>query len=57
MPLTPLLSGILISLVLSIVLVPLIIRFGHRYGILDHPGNHKRHKKPTPLLGGVAKSP
>lgn len=54
MPIKILISAILISLAVAAFIVPLIIRLGHRYGILDMPGNHKRHKRPTPLLGGVA---
>lgn len=54
MPLTPLIVAIALSFGLSALLVPTIIRLGHRYGILDFPGQHKRHQEPTPLLGGVA---
>ena len=54
MPLVPLVSAILISFAVSLVMVPVIIRTGYRFDILDHPGNHKRHRTPTPLLGGVA---
>ncbi|MFQ5452826.1 MAG: MraY family glycosyltransferase [Candidatus Zixiibacteriota bacterium] len=31
-----------------------MITIGYKYSILDQPGLHKRHKKPTPILGGVA---
>ncbi|UCG60923.1 MAG: undecaprenyl/decaprenyl-phosphate alpha-N-acetylglucosaminyl 1-phosphate transferase [Candidatus Zixiibacteriota bacterium] len=54
MPTTTLVSLIAVSLVLSAVFVPVVIRLGHKYGILDMPGKHKKHKRPTPLLGGLA---
>lgn len=54
MPIAPLISAIVLSFCLGAVSVPAIIRFGHRYGIMDIPGQHKRHREPTPLLGGVA---
>ncbi|UCD64194.1 MAG: undecaprenyl/decaprenyl-phosphate alpha-N-acetylglucosaminyl 1-phosphate transferase [Candidatus Zixiibacteriota bacterium] len=54
MSVTPLLTAFLLSLVLSMLLIPALIRFGYRYEIMDLPGRHKRHKNPTPVLGGVA---
>ncbi len=54
MPIAALVSIIAVSMVLGAGFVPIIIRLGHRYGILDLPGKHKRHRQPTPLLGGVA---
>lgn len=42
-----------IALILSLVAIPLLIKLGHRYNLLDHPGQHKRHKQPTPYLGGI----
>lgn len=49
-----LISAFVICFVLSLLLIPLMIKVGYKYNILDLPGQHKRHKKPTPLLGGVA---
>lgn len=46
-------TSISISLISAIILIPLIIKVSHRYSILDFPGEHKRHKQPIPLLGGV----
>ena len=43
-----------IPFVIGIFLIPLLIKIGHKYQILDMPGQHKRHKLPIPLLGGVA---
>jgi UDP-GlcNAc:undecaprenyl-phosphate GlcNAc-1-phosphate transferase len=43
------------SLLLSLYIVPIIIRAATRLGILDVPdGKIKNHKTPTPYLGGVA---
>ena len=36
------------------VLIPLICRICFRAGILDMPGEHKRHRFPTPNLGGIS---
>ena len=54
MSVTQLVLGIVFSFVLSTALVPLAIRLGLRFSLLDLPGKHKRHKTPTPILGGVA---
>lgn len=45
---------IAMSAIISLATVPFAIKLGHRYGLLDQPGQHKRHKQPTPNLGGVA---
>ena len=42
------------ALLLSLSLVPVMIRFAFRFDILDHPGYHKTHKNVHPLLGGGA---
>lgn len=42
------------SLLLSLLLVPVMIRLAFRFDILDHPGYHKTHKNVHPLLGGGA---
>lgn len=36
------------------LLVPVICRIGFRWGVLDMPGAHKRHRFPTPNLGGIS---
>lgn len=40
--------------VVTAILVPVISRLCFRLGLLDLPGHHKRHRFPTPNLGGVA---
>jgi UDP-GlcNAc:undecaprenyl-phosphate GlcNAc-1-phosphate transferase len=42
------------SVVLAVLIVPVAIRFGHKFDLLDHPGRHKRHKRPVPFVGGAA---
>ncbi len=54
MPVVPLITAIVVSFLLSMLLVPLAIKAGRRFNILDQPGARKRHKRPTPNLGGVA---
>jgi UDP-GlcNAc:undecaprenyl-phosphate GlcNAc-1-phosphate transferase len=39
---------------ISFFAVPLTRRMAHRFGMLDVPSGHKRHARPTPLLGGCA---
>lgn len=42
------------SFVLSDGLVLAARRVALAFGVLDYPGEHKRHREPKPLLGGVA---
>ncbi len=47
--------GFVISFLITIYLVPLIIEVAFKLKILDNPdGNLKKHKNPTPYLGGLA---
>lgn len=45
------------SLAVTAASLPLLIRLGHRHGLLDRPGKHKRHKRPVPYLGGLVLFP
>ena len=54
MSISLLIFGIVTSLILSFFLIPVMIKIGHRFNLLDLPGKHKRHKKPIPILGGIA---
>ncbi len=47
-------SVFLSSFILALVSVLGVIRLCEKYDILDYPGLHKRHKRPTPNLGGAA---
>jgi UDP-GlcNAc:undecaprenyl-phosphate GlcNAc-1-phosphate transferase len=42
----------LVSLLCSGLITPLVIRLGHRWGVLDVPGPRKIHGAPIPLSGG-----
>ena len=42
------------AFVISSVLCSLVRRNAAQWGLVDHPGGHKGHVKPTPLGGGVA---
>ncbi len=46
--------ALIIALAVGLVLTPLSIRFAHRTGALDHPGDLKVHDEAVPHLGGVA---
>src|SRR5512147_759052 len=50
----PLLAALCCSAAVALLCVPLAIYVGHRFGLLDRPGRHKRHKFPVPYLGGFA---
>ena len=39
---------------ISFLAVPIAARMAHRFGMIDRPGRHKHHRRPTPLLGGCA---
>jgi UDP-GlcNAc:undecaprenyl-phosphate GlcNAc-1-phosphate transferase len=54
MPVELILIAGVISLAVTAISLPSLIRLGHRYGLLDQPGRHKRHKRPVPYLGGAA---
>src|SRR5262245_2585892 len=38
----------------AMALTPAVIRFAHRYDLLDRPTERKAHKQPVAMLGGVA---
>jgi len=46
-------GAFLVAALVSVVLTPLAIRAALRLGVLDHPGEHKSHRTPTPYLGGI----
>jgi len=43
-----------VSLLNMLVVTPIVIRLGRRWGVLDHPGPRKVHRDPIPLVGGWA---
>lgn len=50
----PYLITSLVALILTLVLIPFIIRRSHQRGWLDLPSQRKLHANPTPRLGGAA---
>ncbi len=42
------------ALAVSAVLTPILGRLAIRWSFVDAPGEHRRHRRPVPLLGGVA---
>lgn len=45
----------LISLVISLILTPVVIKVGPKFGLMDIPKDNRRmHKKPIPIAGGIA---
>ncbi|MEA3297274.1 MAG: MraY family glycosyltransferase [candidate division Zixibacteria bacterium] len=54
MALLLILTCMFVALIVSAIVIPALIRVAHRYRLLDPPGLHKRHKKPIPILGGLA---
>lgn len=43
-----------LSLVVSFLVTPIVIKLARRLGIIDRPVNDRWHKIPTPRMGGVA---
>jgi UDP-GlcNAc:undecaprenyl-phosphate GlcNAc-1-phosphate transferase len=47
-------TAVLTAAILSAVLAEGCRRVALRYGVIDNPGAHKGHPRPTPYLGGIA---
>ncbi len=46
--------GFITSALLAWIIIPIMIKAGIKFSLLDLPGKHKRHNEPTPILGGAA---
>lgn len=46
--------GAIIAFLLSVFIVPMVIYFSMKKGLVDNPGERKIHEHPVPRLGGVA---
>jgi len=46
--------GAIIAFLLSVFVVPIVIYFSKKQGLVDNPGERKIHEHPVPRLGGVA---
>ncbi len=44
----------LLALLITLTMVPLLIRLARRYALVDIPGGRKGHSTPVPRIGGVA---
>lgn len=42
------------GLIFSLLLTPLVMKFCHKYGVVDIPDERRIHDKPTPRIGGLA---
>lgn len=40
--------------ILSLIFIPLLIKFSARFALMDKPGSRKLHAKPVPVVGGIA---
>jgi UDP-GlcNAc:undecaprenyl-phosphate GlcNAc-1-phosphate transferase len=49
----PIIVAVVVSILITLVLLPQLMRLSYAYDLLDQPGRHKRHKRPVPVLGGV----
>ena len=48
------LFGFVLSMSVTMALIPPLMKVAHRAQILDHPGLRKVHNLPTPRVGGIA---
>lgn len=46
--------SVFISILLSLVLTPLVMKIARKYRVVDLPNERKVHKKEIPLMGGLA---
>ncbi|MDE0462715.1 MAG: hypothetical protein OXH93_09910, partial [Caldilineaceae bacterium] len=48
------LSILLAALILTLILTPVTVRLGHRLGLVDRPGERRKHAGVVPRTGGLA---
>lgn len=53
MPILMIIIAVFVTLIATIFLTPIGIALATKHNFLDLPGQHKRHKQPTPLSGGL----
>lgn len=46
--------AMVISLVISLITMPFLMKLSHKLEFTDKPNKRKQHKAPTPLCGGIA---
>lgn len=42
------------ALVIAMMLIPLIVKYSHKLGLMDKPNHRKVHAKPIPVIGGIS---
>ena len=47
------LLALVAAMVISMVLIPIMVRFAPRLGLIDRPNQRKVHAIPTPRVGGI----
>ncbi len=50
----PLLQAASVAFLLTTLIVGLLVPWAERLGLVDHPGGRKRHRRPVPVVGGIA---
>lgn len=50
---TPFILSFLTAFIITLLLIPLIIKLSHKYQLVDKPDQRKVHKAPIPTLGGI----
>jgi len=46
-------ASILISFIISVVVIPMLIKIAKKLKLVDIPNDRKEHKTPTPTMGGI----
>lgn len=46
--------NLVISFIITFLLIPVVIKIGKNFGILDQPNNRKIHENPTVRIGGLS---
>ncbi|MEE9412768.1 MAG: MraY family glycosyltransferase, partial [Methylococcales bacterium] len=45
---------LLLTFLISTLTIRMLIPVAHYLKLIDHPGKHRRHFRPTPLIGGIS---
>jgi UDP-GlcNAc:undecaprenyl-phosphate GlcNAc-1-phosphate transferase len=43
-----------VAFLLTVLVIALLIPWAGHLGLVDHPGGRKRHRRPVPMVGGIA---
>ncbi|MEB3235020.1 MAG: MraY family glycosyltransferase [Cyanobacteriota bacterium] len=50
----PLLQAASVAFLLTALVIGLLVPWAGHLGLIDHPGGRKRHRRPVPMVGGIA---